>query len=248
MNLTFDSNARDSGDDSDFYIRLAASEKLITDSSGQTYPKLSISRIRTWNSWHNITANNNVVRWLNGDTWKTKTIAPGNYTLQDIFDAIHQLMYDEGDYDNSGDVPAYYINFEYNRNTSKIKVSVSNDYQLNLGYTGSPSTIFGSDSLITETTILENPADIMNGLKYIVLNCNLVRRNRLNKHVSYMLTTFFPAAPPGGLIELEYDEPYVNVASGYEIDEVHLWLTDDQGRAFSMNAPMQVAVHLSYND
>lgn len=247
LTLSSENCSKQNGGSYDFTTSFSRIINVETDKNGNSSPKMSLQKIRLWNSWHNISAalGNNKIRYSDGSTYTVLTLPDGNYALEDVFQYIRDECYANGDYDNTNpSVPAYYLDFELNENTGKIKVIISNSYRLDLSFSGSPTVIFGGSTEITSTTILPNQADIFNGITDFHVHCSIASPTKYGSNDSDIIFSFTPAYPPNDLIEIELSQNLLNL-SGRQIRDVRMYITDQDNRVVNFNdSPIMYVISL----
>lgn len=192
---------------------------------------LALHSASLWYSWANVAAPNNVLTYSpdNGATWKAVTIPAGNYGLDDINNYLHSVMKINNDFTVVSSVDTFDITIGANYNTLRTKVTVSNNYRLDM--TNGIRLLFGFESqIITATKESENLADISGGIDSLLIQCDIIQGSYLNNRSGQSLAAFLPSTPPGGSISVQprsliFCDVYVDI-----IRSIRITVTDQTGR------------------
>ena len=192
---------------------------------------LALHSASLWYSWANVAAPNNVLTYSPdaGVTWKPVVLPAGNYGLNDINDYLHTVMKSNGDYSVVDSADAYDIVIGANFNTLRTKVTLTNNYQLDM--TNGIRLLFGFDSqIITASKESENLADISGGIDALLIQCDIIQGSYLNNSSGQSLATFLPNTAPGGNISVQprsliFCDVYVDI-----IRSIRITVTDQLGR------------------
>lgn len=169
---------------------------------GQYTWEVGISRIDTWNSVDNIKAvyNNNQLRYSpnSGTTWKSLTLPDGNYEIHDINSALQNFMKDNGDFDNTNPAePLFYIDLVPIIAEGKLRIEITNNYQLDLSIGDLHSLLGFNTVILTTTTTGPNIVDITRGVDSWSVHCSLAGGSYDNDIASDILYGFVPLVERG---------------------------------------------------
>jgi hypothetical protein len=199
---------------SDFTILMDSSKTTQTSDNFEIYlnqpiklkgvpHEVGMVSLFTWYTWFNISADysNNTFKYSpdGGLNWSTETIPSGNYTIDQLEDAIHALMKANGDVTDP-DTPdeAYDINFAPNYSTVKLYIELTNSYQIDFTV-GNLYTLLGfSSAALTSSAYGPENVNITNNVNTMLLHCSLINGGSFdNGSASDNIYSFVPAVPPG---------------------------------------------------
>lgn len=215
--------------------------------SGKYTWEVGLERLDTWNSVHNVKAayNNNIIRYSpnGGTTWKTITIPDGNYEIADLDIVLHNRMYDDGDCDKSNPLePVFYINFIPLIAEGRLRIEISNNYQLDLTQ-GELHTILGFDAVIIGSTSTgPNGVDITRGIDSWSVHCSIIGGSYDNSNRADIIYGFVPTTGRGMAVNeyparVSYYPLNRTYANGHDIilNEIRMSLTDQLDRPILLN-------------
>jgi len=171
-------------------------------------------------------------------------IPDGIYSFSQIFDAIDQIITDNGN-DNTN------ITLSASAISGKTSITTTNGYAVSFAGT-KLHIIFGfdEDQVLLKDTTTESPhhADITNGVNTISLNCSLCAESYENGRNSDTIFTFSPSASPGSLINVSPSTPiYVktNLQGSDHLKSIRISVEDGLGRKVDLNnEPLSVLLDL----
>lgn len=190
--------------------------------------------VDTYYSFPNITSENNVFKYFNGQSWKTIELNTGSYELSAINDEIQKQMIINGDYNEEGN--SFYIELTANVSTLKSIVNISHDsYKVDFSVENSigPTLGFEGEKLggYHES---QNIVDIMK-INCILVNINIISGSYVNGVQQPVIYSFFPNVAPGRKI-VERPNPtltYYPLNTRF-IDRVAVWLTDQNNKPIDL--------------
>lgn len=214
--------------------------------------EIALKQLATWYTWFNIhdtEYDNHRFRYYNNDTWQTINIPNGNYTVDQLQDAIHVGMKENGDVnvDSITGEETFNINLIPNYSTIKLFIEVKDSFEVDLTV-GNLYLLLGFTSIVVDSSQYgANNVNITNSVNTISLHCSIVSGNSYdNDQASDILYTFVPAVPPGASIVICPHEPtYIGVTKAGNIDRIRIRLTDQLGRRINLNGEnLTVSLHL----
>lgn len=244
--LALSSSNRSRGFTDDFFIDFPQSI-AIEQVPGYKWT-VALHRVSTWFSFYNVSADygNNVLRYSpnGGVTWKTITIAGGQYSYVQLDSAINALIVANGDVANN-------INILANFSELKFILKVTAPYQVDLSF-GTLYELLGFSTAQIATPIIATTqgllsANIQNGVNEIYVNSSLVNGSWYNNQVGEVLNSFLPTSPAGSNILVTYNNPiYVPIRTDTQyIRSVHVYLRDNLGRRVNLNGEeLNLILHL----
>jgi len=192
-----------------------------------------------WYTWHNIKASygNNTFRYYNGSVWRDITLPDGNYQINDLNVYLHDKMVENNDYTTNTDgEKEYSINLLPNEVTIKVRVELSDSYQIDFS-TSDLNELLGFEKQIYTTTVESpNRVDITRGINSLLIHCSLVNNSYDNGTAGDILYTFTPQVSRGSSIHVEPNNPiYVPISLASQINTINMRITDQQNRVIDFN-------------
>lgn len=197
--------------------------------------EISLIKANIWYSWYNISAEfgNNTLRYNNGSVWVDVVIPNGIYDISGIETAIHTIMKDNGDWDEPNE--NFFINFIPNFSTFRIRIEVSNNYQLDLTTSDLNEILGFNKQIITTSKSGENQVDITRGVNSLQIRCSIVQSSYDNDVKGDIIQSFSPNLPPGSLLEIADNNPIYLPIDTKRISQIRMQLTDQLGRIVDLN-------------
>jgi len=198
--------------------------------------KIALDSMKYTYSMRNIdsTYNNHTFEYYNGSAWKTVTIPGGTYGVSDINAYFQQVMKDNGDYSTSGGDDVFYASFTLNNNTQRIKITVSNSYEVRFTNGSDFRLLIGADAATyNSTTDLTTQPDINRGINSFNVHTDIISETYYNGQTSSILYNFIPNVPPGYITELAPQKLLRLGLDTNEIRSMRIWFTDQLNRPIS---------------
>lgn len=206
--------------------------------------EVGLRLLSTWFTWFNVSADygNNIFKYSNdsGFTWETATIPSGNYSIDQLEDAIHQLMEANGDVtiDGGTGVKTYDINLAPNYSTIRLYLELTNGFQVDFT-AGKLNELLGfTSAVVTASSYGTSNVNITNSVNTMLLHCSLINGagSYDNNISSDILFAFVPNVPPGANINITpVSITYIPIDRLDYIDRIQLRLTDQLGRRVNLN-------------
>ena len=214
--------------------------------------EVALIKANLWYAWYNISVdkNNNTFRYFNGSIYQNVTIADGQYTVDQLNDALHRVMKDNGDFTLVGSTEVYDIILEPNFSTLKVSLTLTNSYRLDLA-TGDLYLLLGADQVeysFTGTQDFPNIANINDGINDLSIRSSVISQDAsFNNDVGTdILYTFVPTSIPGTNINIDpQNKIFLPVRSINEkVKSIRLYLTDNLNRRVDLNdEPMSALLY-----
>jgi hypothetical protein len=220
-------------DTSDFTTRMSSSINL----HGMKW-NIALVKLTTYNSIWNISEelNNTVFKYNNSVTDRTLNLEPGNYSFTSLVEHIQDKMLALGDYTLSGSTPVYSVNFFMDLSDGFVSMILSDGYTVD--FTGlNIRNIFGFNSQqYLLSAIGERKANVRFGVDQLLVHLNIVSGNSFfNGQSSDVIFSFGIDAQPNEIIVREPSSSLpVGVNQSGAIDEVRIYLTDQQNRRVNL--------------
>lgn len=231
--------------------------------------EIALVEATLWNSWHNITADNNRLDFdipaattLGGLSHSpaqpdvkltTIRITPGAYNIVDINTAIQTAMKAAGVvFDTMGVYePAFELKANNStlksemtlRNTLRVYFNVPNSIASLIGFTDTTAYSGGVEAKFTSP----NRVDITQ-VQQILFHCSLVSESSLNGQASDVISAFVPNRAPGYLLEAKPNQLVnVPVTRTSLISQVRMRVTDQSGTEVNLNGE-RVTYYLRFRE
>lgn len=234
--------------------------------------EIALVEATLWNSWHNITADNNRLDFdipaattLGGLSHSpaqpavpltTIRITPGAYNIVDINTAIQTAMKAAGvvfgDGTSAGTYePAFELKANNStlksemtlRNTLRVYFNVPNSIAPLIGFTNTTDHSGGVEATFTSP----NRVDITQ-VQQILFHCSLVSESSLNGQASDVISVFVPNRAPGYLLEAKPNQLVnVPVTRTSLISQVRMRVTDQSGADVNLNSE-RVTYYLRFRE
>ena len=228
--IKIDSSAFSGQNSDDISVNFAQPIEIGKDDDPHQYG-IALLKSQVWYSYPNISASigNNVIRYSHnsGSNWNSITIPDGTYSISQLQSYLHQVMKDNTHYDSSDDT--YYINFVPNLATFKLRVEISNNYQLDLTQSTIYSLLGFTSTTLTSTTTGGSGVDITAGVNSLDIRCNLVKNSFNNGNFSDTIQSFAPNVPAGSQINLDIANPIFLPLSTNRISSMRIKITSQAG-------------------
>ena len=229
--IKIDSYAYNASESDDISVNFPQPIQLTSDDDMKTQFGIALLKAQVWYSWANISATigNNVIRYSHnsGTNWNSITIPDGTYSITQLETYIHSVMKDNSHY-NSGD-NTYYVNFVPNYATFKLRIELSNNYQLDLTQSTIYTLLGHANTTLTSTTTGAGNVDITAGVNSIDIRCNLVKNSYNNGSFSDTIQSFSPNVPAGSLINISESNPVFLPLNQKNISTLRVRLTSQDG-------------------
>jgi len=207
----------------------------VRNEEGQTW-KIALDSMKYTYSMRNIdsTFNNNTFEYYNGSSWNTVTIPGGTYGVEDINKYFEQVMKDNGDYTTNNGEDVFYASFTLNNNTQRIKITLTNSYQVRFTDGSDFRLLIGADDTTYNTTTqLTTQPDINRGINSFNVHTDVIKETYYNGQSSTILYNFIPNVAPGYITELSPKKLLRLGLNQDEIRSMRIWFTDQQNRPIS---------------
>jgi hypothetical protein len=231
--ITLDSTVANATETANFAVRFSIPISL----EGLKW-NIALCKLTTYYSWYNISAaiGNNTFVYNNGSVDRTLTLEDGTYMFEELVSQIQDLMVALGDYTVVSGQNVFDINFSLDPSDGFVTVLLTNGYSIDFTDLDI-RTIFGADSAIYNTSVtFPNPADIRNGVDTILVHLDTISGNSyLNGNSSDVVYSFSPFVDANGIIDIEPSGPYVGVSCNNQIEQMRVYLTDQNNNPISLN-------------
>lgn len=199
--------------------------------------EIALESCSIWYSWYNISSdyNNNTFRYNNGSVWKNIAITNGLYTIDDLNGFIKSAMKSNGDY-TAGSPDVFYIDITPNYNTFKLRITLSNSYQVDLTV-GTLYQLFGFDPIIVSTTQEgTNNVNITNGVNRIMLHVDCVTGSYKGQSSTDIIYSFTADDAPSSLLTIQPNRLlFLPVNKSGNLDSIRVYITDQLNRRVNLN-------------
>lgn len=227
----------------DFILEIP--EGINLHQTDKSYWQVGLFHASIWNTIPNISSNYGNQNWEyspdNGVTWFPHVVPEGTYSIEDLNDYIHSVMFSAGHYGGSPLLPQYAIeilpNYQTSRVTIKINLPVAPDpgvgYQFRLLANLTQLLGFSVPADIAVTTIGDIRADITMGVNQISINADVVDSEAgLNSggSGSNIIHVYLPDKAPGSLLSIQ---PYSILwlpLNQERIKKIHVYFRDSLNR------------------
>jgi hypothetical protein len=203
--------------------------------------QIALSKFYCWYSWYNISVakNNNFIKYYNGSIWQDIIIPDGQYTLDQLNDFVHSVLFTNGDYTvNAYGETVFDLNILPNDSTLRTIINVTNGYQLDLTLS-KLYLLLGFNSLIISTSgDGPYPANINDDINTLLIHCSAITGScYANSTKSDIIHTFVPSVRPGSNISESIPERiYFNInVSNNNLEEIRVTITDQLDRPIDFN-------------
>jgi len=199
--------------------------------------EIALESCSMWYSYYNISTdyNNNTFRYYNSSVWKNITITNGLYTIEDLNTFLQAAMKANGDY-TAGSPDVYYIEITPNYNTFKLRITVSNSYQVDLTV-GTLYQLFGFDPIVVSTTQEgANNVNITNGVNRIMLHVDCVTGSYKGQSSSDIIYSFTADGSPSSLLTIKPNRLlFLPINKSGNLDVIRVYITDQLNRRVNLN-------------
>ena len=226
------------GTTSDFRINLS---QTITLNPILDY-EIALIRFEAYNSIYNITEKNNNLRYNNGTSWKTITLAPGAYEIDGLNSEIQRQMKSNNDVKiNNGHV-TYYFKLYPNMSTLKSVIELSNNFKVDFNDKSSSNNfrkLLGFDEGVYSNAYNESQNIIhIQPFNNLFINTDLCTNsyvNGININVLRDFTTNL--VPVGYKVILEPPKPIFLPVPKHKMcfSDYRIWLSDETGKIVDFN-------------
>ena len=205
--------------------------------SNEMNHELAVDRVSMTYSWHNINAEygNKTIKYSkdNGANWKTVTFVDGMYSYDDLSDYINQVISDNDDQpsNNRVGIKIYFVLTSY-----RVVVELGNQWQLDIRNSNFGDLIGFEPIILTTTSYSTKLPNITNSVDSIHINCDIVTDSITDGRYSNTLAVI----PTDNLTRsypftFEPKRALYSPISKTSISEIHITLTDSQGRKINLN-------------
>jgi len=198
--------------------------------------KIALDSMKYTYSMRNIdsTFSNNTFEYYNNTAWKTVTIPGGTYGVSDINAYFQQVMKDNGDYTTSNGDDTFYASFSLNNNTQRIKITLSNNYEVRFTNGSEFRLLIGADATTYNSTVeLTGQPDMTRGINSFNVHTDIISETFYNGQSSTILYNFIPNVAPGYITELSPRKLLWLAVNRREIRSIRIWFTDQLNRPIS---------------
>jgi len=204
--------------------------------------EIALVKASIWYSYFNVSSEygNNTLRYSadGGSTFNNVVLDNGIYGITDINRELNEKMKANGDYSVVNGVDTFNITISPNFQTLKVRITVSNNYQLDLTTSSLRELLGFSSTIVTTTQEGTELADITRGVNSLVLKLNLVDGNSSfsNGASSDIIYSFVPNVSPGSINAIDVQYPlYVKINTSNYIERIRFTLVDNQDRIVRLN-------------
>jgi len=196
------------------------------------------------NSIFNIEAqyNNNLLAYYNGSVWNDVTYPDGSFPIQDINEYLQRIMKANNDYlprdpDDPTSEDQFYIDIEGDYNQGIVRVTVSNDYQLDFTKSDFNYLLGFTKKIVTVTENSTLPVDINRGVQSLYVHCDMTNSSVVGSSTSgdVILEFTFAFTGPSSLCDLTQIVPQPFDLKADVINSVRIWISDQRGRPVDFN-------------
>lgn len=201
---------------------------------------VALENLQSWYTWFNVSSDydNTTFRYYNGAAYKTVNLTPGIYNASDLINAI-----EVGITANSDD-PLNLV-WSVNENTQKFVLTLLNGYKVDFGGYNIATLFGGNQAEYSTSGAMPNVAQMTNNVNTWLVHCDLLDFGICGPFQGKVLHSFSPDVSPGEAIQLQPNLTYSLVRPASHVQDVRIWITDQTGRALSIqNQPMTLKLHL----
>ena len=216
-----------------------------------TYWAVALQRANIWNSNPNVSATTwGNATWDyshdNGVTWNGPYIIPeGTYSVDDINEYVHSIMFANGHYGGSVTVPLYGIEIIPNFNTLRTEIRINppsppdpgTGYQFQLFDFMTTLLGFSAPQIVVATVNGDQKVDITMGVDQISIRVDLVDSGASfggDGNHSDSVYVFQFDVRPGALQDINPNNLTFLRVRSEEIKNVRCYLTDSRGRELNL--------------
>ena len=208
-----------------------------------------MTSFQVFNTLFNINTSNNLFYYsTNGGTiWKTLTLNPGAYEIDDINTEIQRQMVINGDYTIGASGNTFSITIAPNLNLGKTQITLLNNYQVDFTKPNNFSTLLGYTSRVLSAAynLSDNISQIRSN-NSIYINTNLTNGILINnrfRNVIYSTSAFL--VPPGYNILMIPNPPRYYPLIVNRIADYRVFITDENGNPLNFNGEtIEVQFHI----
>jgi len=147
---------------------------------------------------------------------------------------FEQVMKDNGDYTTANGEDTFYASFTLNNNTQRIKITLSNSYEVRFTNGSEFRLLIGADATTYDsTTDLTGHPDMTRGINSFNVHTDIIRETYYNGQSSTILYNFIPNVAPGYITELSPQKLLRLGLNKQEIRSMRIWFTDQLNRPIS---------------
>ena len=238
MLLTLDSSTLQNAQPDDFTVDFGIPLRVLDG-----VHELALIKCNLWYSYFNVSTeyNNNTIRYIT-DTVQVRTVTfpNGNYTITQLNSYLAATMLNNGDTNS--------IIIEPNYSTLKVKITISNNYSLDLTTSSFHLLLGWNQGIYTHDGSLDgqNPANINRDINSLLINCDIISASYKNGIMSNVLYSFVPSVPPGANIELvPQNIIYLPIKLPDFVSKIRMYITDQLGRRLNLNnQPVTYLIHI----
>ena len=212
--------------------------------------KIALRMISSTNSIPNIDGRNKNFRFKIGNgEWRNAELESGCYEVSDIEKSIEYLVNRQDDQNNNLILnPRHYnIQIGINEGLGKSIIKIPADFEIDFSVENSIGKVLGFNGIMLGEGIHQSPEIIkIQPVLSIFLFCNLVSGSYLNGKLSQSLYHFYPDVNLGtSFVETPNPIYYLDVPDfKEEIQEIRIWLTDQDEMPLNLNGENITAVLL----
>ena len=198
---------------------------------------LGLKSYSMWYSWFNVSTENlnNAFRFSidNGATFIDVVLEDGNYSLNDINQAIDSLVVANGGVTGS-------IDFQPNYNTLRVELTLAANYQVDFQPVNSLRILLGFASQIYTAAFTSGPLipNITNSVDAININCSLLNSNNnlINNTPSQTLYQFVPQTSVGTNLSEQISQiTFLPISNSGSINSMRFFITDQNLNILNLN-------------
>jgi len=140
-----------------------------------------------------------------------------------------------GDY-TAGSPDTFYINIAPNYNTFKLRITISNSYQVDLTV-GTLYQLFGfTQKIVTTTEEGINNVDITNGINRILIHIDCIIGSYKSSGSSNVIYSFNADGPPSSLLVIKPNHLlFLPIDRTGYLQSMKIYLTDQRDRRLNLN-------------
>ena len=223
-------------------------QSIVLPADDNTLWGVGLYRAAIWNTIPNVSAtsyNNNAFSYSpdGGVTTVNVVIPEGTYSYEDINNYLHQVMFDNGDFGGTALNPIYAITLVPNYQTLRV------EFVITAPPTGDPNpgpyevTLVNNfaDFIGFTPQVLSGPGtytgtfapDVTSGVNQVSINLDVIKASAAfgpNGKSAQILYVYTPDVPPGGLIDLNPNNPVFLEVDARQIKKIRCYFLDSQGR------------------
>jgi hypothetical protein len=191
--------------------------------------EIALVALDTHNSFPNIDSSNNYFRYSpDGSNWFEIYVPEGSYDIEDINDAIQQIMRQNGHYDSA--TGQHYVTISANLNTFKSVLILENNYQVDFRKRNSISSVLGFSNDIYALTCQESEKVVkIHRISSLLVGIDITSGSYVNGAIRNTIYSFPVNVPPGfKIVETPVNLVYIPIIPD-TIHSLEVSVTDQAG-------------------